>query len=433
MKIYKRGDWYHIDVTVRGHRFRRCLETTDWRQAQKDAKEFIKREDELLSQVGSEGFAKLTFAVAAEQYIADRAPNLKELTIRTEGERLRAVAKVLGKTRLSQITVAAVLAYIRRRKAESIANATVNREIDIIRGVLKKAKLWRPFADDVKNLKVEHNIGRALEDHEKQLLLARAYSRPDWEAAFCAAVITLNTTMRGVELKNIQLRDLDLTEQVVRLRRSKTEAGKRSIPLNGPASYAVGRLLQRAQKLGALEPDNYLFYSCEHGKIDTKKPQKSWRSAWRSMTRAVDCPTCGRLQPPSKCCANKKCKADISTLKSPLHGLRFHDLRHCAITELAESQASDSTIRDIAGHVSAQMLKHYSHIRMKARREALEGLARNNALSGYVTNHVTNPLLTEGTAQHTENEVIESIGDNMVELVGIEPTTSSLRTMRSPS
>jgi hypothetical protein len=29
---------------------------------------------------------------------------------------------------------------------------------------------------------------------------------------------------------------------------------------------------------------------------------------------------------------------------------------------------------DIAGHVSRQMLKHYSHIRMKAKREALDAV-----------------------------------------------------------
>ncbi len=51
---------------------------------------------------------------------------------------------------------------------------------------------------------------------------------------------------------------------------------------------------------------------------------------------------------------------------------RLHDSRHTLITELAESGASDQTIMDIAGHVSRQMLKHYSHIRMKAKREALE-------------------------------------------------------------
>ncbi len=37
-------------------------------------------------------------------------------------------------------------------------------------------------------------------------------------------------------------------------------------------------------------------------------------------------------------------------------GLRLHDLRHHAITELAESQASDSTVMAIAGHVSPKML-----------------------------------------------------------------------------
>ncbi len=39
---------------------------------------------------------------------------------------------------------------------------------------------------------------------------------------------------------------------------------------------------------------------------------------------------------------------------------------HAAITELAESQASDRTIMSIAGHVSQQMLAHYSHVRIEA-------------------------------------------------------------------
>jgi len=53
---------------------------------------------------------------------------------------------------------------------------------------------------------------------------------------------------------------------------------------------------------------------------------------------------------------------------------RFHDSRHTLITGLAESGAGDQTIMDIAGHVSRQMLKHYSHIRMKAKREALDAV-----------------------------------------------------------
>ncbi len=55
--------------------------------------------------------------------------------------------------------------------------------------------------------------------------------------------------------------------------------------------------------------------------------------------------------------------------------LRFHDLKHHAITELAESQASDQTIMAIAGHVSPKMLAHYSHVRLEAKRRALDALA----------------------------------------------------------
>ena len=41
---------------------------------------------------------------------------------------------------------------------------------------------------------------------------------------------------------------------------------------------------------------------------------------------------------------------------------RWYDNRHTFITDLAEGpEASDATIMDMAGHVSKQMLKHYSH------------------------------------------------------------------------
>ena len=57
-----------------------------------------------------------------------------------------------------------------------------------------------------------------------------------------------------------------------------------------------------------------------------------------------------------------------------LKGLRFHDLQHQAITELCENGLSDMTIMGIAGHVSRDMLQHYSHIRLEAKRKALDSL-----------------------------------------------------------
>ena len=69
-----------------------------------------------------------------------------------------------------------------------------------------------------------------------------------------------------------------------------------------------------------------------------------------------------------------KIKIWALTKAAGLKGLRFHDLRHQAITELGESGLSDQTIMSIAGHVSREMLDHYSHIRLKAKRRALKAV-----------------------------------------------------------
>src|ERR1700730_4448507 len=78
-----------------------------------------------------------------------------------------------------------------------------------------------------------------------------------------------------------------------------------------------------------------------------------------------------------------------SVERSRASGLRFHDLRHHAITELAESSSSDQTIMAIAGHVSPKMLAHYSHIRLAAKRKALDALCAGASEAGYDTNNVT--------------------------------------------
>jgi integrase len=54
---------------------------------------------------------------------------------------------------------------------------------------------------------------------------------------------------------------------------------------------------------------------------------------------------------------------------------RWHDNRHTLVTELAESGAGDEVIMSIAGHVSRTMLSRYSHVRMEAKRLALDEIA----------------------------------------------------------
>jgi hypothetical protein len=92
---------------------------------------------------------------------------------------------------------------------------------------------------------------------------------------------------------------------------------------------------------------------------------------------------------------------------------RWHDHRHTLITDLAESGAGDETIMDIAGHVSKNMLKHYSHILDVATLADAERL--RVAAGGILPRHATEPCSevsppTEGSsvADGRDNELCTS-------------------------
>ena len=87
----------------------------------------------------------------------------------------------IGSFPVWRLTVEQVRTYLRDRNAAGRANATLNRELDIIRGVLKRAKRWHHFADEIRPLPVRENIGRALTYEEKVKLLKRAAARPEWQ------------------------------------------------------------------------------------------------------------------------------------------------------------------------------------------------------------------------------------------------------------
>jgi integrase len=49
--------------------------------------------------------------------------------------------------------------------------------------------------------------------------------------------------------------------------------------------------------------------------------------------------------------------------KQGLADVRFHDLRHEAVSRFVEAGFSDQEVSAISGHKSMQMLKRYTHLR----------------------------------------------------------------------
>ncbi len=67
----------------------------------------------------------------------------------------------------------------------------------------------------------------------------------------------------------------------------------------------------------------------------------------------------------------------------------WHGNRHALVTEFSGAGTGDEVIMSIAGHVSRAMLTRYSHVRMEAKRRALEGIAARQKAGGKRANRKT--------------------------------------------
>jgi integrase len=382
MSLYRRNGWYYTDFSSNGQRFRQSLDTRDPREASRKEKELISLAQQGKLSAAGHDFARLTFSEAADRYLASRKLELAPSTYKKDAQLLVRLRAFFGGCVLNKIRIEQVMAYRESRSNDGIGPAFLNMEIGCLRRILKRARRWHLLADDIKPLKEPRTIGRALTHEEKLKLLKTASERPEWETAYWAALIALNTTMRGCELKSLTWADVNLIERTLVVRKSKTAAGERLIPLNQEAFDTLLKFRKRAELFGTVEPAHYVIGAFRpkwkfNGNdlvgmtlvgFDPTRPLGSWRTAWRKLVT-----------------------------EAGLHGLRFHDMRHQAITELAESGASDRTIMSIAGHVSARMLERYSHVRLEAKRKALESLLPSltrraqgrQAATRSVTKHVT--------------------------------------------
>lgn len=141
-------------------------------------------------------------------------------------------------------------------------------------------------------------------------------------------------------MKQLTWNQLNLKRGYLTVGKSKTEAGEgRTIPLNSALSATMNEYAEWYQeRFSEIKPEWYVFPFGKPRPSDPTRPVTTLKTAWNNVRK------------------NAKVKG------------RWHDHRHTMITDLAENGAGDQTIMDIAGHVSKNMLKHYSHIRMEAKR-----------------------------------------------------------------
>ena len=222
---------------------------------------------------------------------------------------------------------------------------------NLIRVRLRKKKMLK--------LKTREVIGKAYSEDEKNRMLQEA-AKARSPHIYLALTLALNAGMRDGEIKQLTWAQINFAKQYLAVGRAKTAGGEgRTIPLNSELFAVLTNYVEwYQQKFGATKPEWYVFPFGSPQPTDPTRHVTTLKTVW----------------------SNVRANAGVKG--------RWHDNRHTLITELAESGAGDQTIMDIAGHVSKQMLKHYSHIRMEAKRSALEAIVRksstaNDSQQGY--------------------------------------------------
>jgi integrase len=361
MALWKRNKRYWTRFVVNGVKFRKPLRPPGQSRATTNWKEAVQLERDVIEQARNgaltpkAGPSRL-FAACDAYLTAKRATANRERTVAFDEERLAIVKDRLGDILLSTITRETIEGFQAKRKLDGVSNRTVNMDVGALRKVLKRYGHWRRLQDHVAMLSEAEGppIGRALTPEEQKRLFEAAAGNPEWEQVYCAAVLAANTSMRGVEVRHVRRKDVDLDKVwdaadgaaaghgVLYVGHSKNETSKRKIPLNTDARDAVTRMLKRADDLGHTDPAHYLWCASQHHKFDPKRPARKWDTAWRALVKAAGLP-----------------------------GFRFHDLRHTVVTDLLEAGEPEHVIQAVTGQLSKKMLEHYSHQRLKAKGQML--------------------------------------------------------------
>lgn len=357
MSVYKRGDVWWYGFNFAGRVYQESTKSKSKTLAKEAEKKRRRELEEAFNDTGDKRKARVqTISVLASAYLEDYAVRHSAATFAEYA--LGHVTRLLGDKMVVDISEKAVRDYQTARLKEKAAPKSVNEEVTFLLRLLGDAGdalRTRLRRDKALKLKVSQNVARAFTPDEKKKMLTLAKdssSRKSGSPAINAALtLALNAGMRDAEIRNLTWAQVDFEKQFLTVGKAKTNAGEgRTIPLNSvllPALLEHSRWYTR--RFGTMRPDWYLFPFGKSKHLDPTRPMTSLKTVW----------------------TNIKSTAGIIG--------RWHDTRHTLVTELAESGAGDQTIMDIAGHVSRQMLSRYSHIRMEAKRKALEGIVSKPA------------------------------------------------------
>lgn len=322
-------------------------------RTKRDAEDWARRtEDEMVRGVYIDRTSaeRLTFGKALDRYLSEVTPTKKPSTQAQEKKKAGPLRDYFGVYSLAAISPDLIARYrderlatprtvrdgqkrIQKPGAGTLSPNTVRLELALMSHLYTTAiREWQlglvrnPVANVRKPSPGDGRDRRLSEDEERELRAKiNAHSNPMLGWIF---TIAIETGMRSGEIAGLHLNQVDLKRRVVRLAVTKNDSA-RTVPLTQAATKAFTEALANPTRPKGCQ----LVFFGEPGRDGKRRPYV-FHQVWREIKLALG-----------------------------LGDLRFHDLRHEAVSRLVEAGFSDQEVSAISGHKSMQMLKRYTHLR----------------------------------------------------------------------
>ncbi|MDQ2840836.1 MAG: site-specific integrase [Acidobacteriota bacterium] len=316
-------------------------------RTKRDAEDWSRRtEDEMVrgAYIQRAGADRLTVEDALTRYLAEVTPSKRPSSQHSDRQRAVILKRHIGKYSLAAVTPEVTAKFRDMRlagedrkgrtgNATPRSNDTVRLDLALLGHLFTIAiKEWgiglpsNPVMNIRRPAPTPGRNRRLTVGEESRLLKAVAlHSNPmlRWIVG-----IALETGMRSSEITGLRRMQVDLDRRIVRLLETKN-----TTPRTVPLSKAAADIFREALAHPVRPVDTDLIFFGEPGRDGKRRPY-NFNPVWLNIKRELG-----------------------------LSDVRFHDLRHEAVSRFVEAGLSDQEVSAISGHKSMQMLKRYTHLR----------------------------------------------------------------------
>lgn len=313
MSLYKRDKTYWVSfITPKGERIRHSTGTTNRVLAQE-------YHDRLKAEYWQTSRLKLksrrSWQEAAERWLVEAS---EKASIDTDIMHLRYLDRFLAKKMIDEIDADSLNDICTARKKEGVSNATINRALEIVRAILRKARdewEWIDKIPKVRLLKIKKHRIRWLTVNEAKRLIEECPRHLKALVRF-----SLATGLRMTNVTRLEWSQVDLSRKVAWIHPDQAKARRAiAVPLNADAMSVL--IAERCKH------DTYVF--TYRGNPVLEANTKAFKSA---LARAN------------------------------IRDFRWHDLRHTWASWHAQNGTPLHVLKELGGWESMEMVQRYAHL-----------------------------------------------------------------------